>query len=315
MQKSAISAVFGLMLIIIIIETTSLTSTFPQTPGGNASPFLVPFFPSVTSEPLTQKVPLAAEPVKTADTGITPVATQTIVQAGNSAGVSASDQPVLPSDAPASDMPAASAGSDKVNGNTMAGNWGHSNGLAVPAPTLPAVPPAASIISKAPQVELSNPIQDSDDNYTDFWRASVLPEVTLPPEDMVEIFHQDQVYEYNTTAVTFTLRNAPMKIVFNVTARNQTDVKWSMDRSVKKTSPDGILFNVTRVDPNSWFILTVYDKNNGNAIVDKEGFGGIYDQNPDKEIIIRNTGTYQIQMAGGYVTANVIVSVPRNGNS
>ena len=273
MHKSAVSAIFGIILIVVIIETTALISALPPAPSGNASPFLVQLFPVVTAAPLTQKVSLQAEPIK-------PVKTTTTIP----------PNPV---------------------GNSMTGYWGDSTGVSV-VPT--AVPVVILTPAEPPHAEYDYPIEESDDNYSDFWRAQSIPEVTLPPEDLIEIFHQNQAYEYNTSAVTFTLKNAPMKISFNVTGRLQTDTKWTINRDNRKTT-DGKLFNVTRIDPSSWFTVTIFDKDNGNTIVEKDGYGGIYDQDSQKEIVIRETGTYQIQLAGGYVNAEVVVRVPRTGNS
>jgi len=281
MDNRSVSAIFGLMLIIIIIETTSLISAFPPLATNNSS-VPVAQFPIVTAAPLAQQV-FEADSVL-----------------------------------PATDQ------ADLTTADTIASN-NPDNSTVVPVPTpapVPTYPPPLPTMAPtvpsdtAMHVQYSDPLPDGDGNVSDFWHAGVQPQATLPPQDFMEIFNQSQSYEYNTTAISYTLKNPPMKIFFSVSPENQTDMKWIPNHDINKpTDDDGKIINVTRIDPESWFKVAVFDKTTSPTVIEKDGFGGLYGQDLDKEIIIREAGTYQIQMSGGYIAANVSILVPTDGNT
>ena len=104
-----------------------------------------------------------------------------------------------------------------------------------------------------------------------------------------------------------------MKINFNVTPQMYSDTKWIPNRDIHKTT-DGKIITVVRPDESSWFKITVIDKDKNGAIIQKEGYGGIYDLDTSKEIIVREPGHYQILLEGGYILANTTIRVPQEGN-
>ncbi|MDT8357812.1 MAG: hypothetical protein RQ758_04825, partial [Methanomicrobiaceae archaeon] len=61
------------------------------------------------------------------------------------------------------------------------------------------------------------------------------------------------------------------------------------------------------------FKLTVYDKNTGD-IVAEEGYGRAFSStSPDRELVLRVPGLYQIEMTGAYVNVDISIEVaPRN---
>jgi hypothetical protein len=304
MKKSVASTVFGLMLIIIIIESTSLSSSLQSNSSVTMNPAHVQFSSIVTSAPPIQQMPLQSEQVKTALSPDLPIDTSLV-----------SSQPASYLDEPADIK-------TPVAGNYMTGVWESS--AVIPGieqvPEKPVTPvdqinSMPTLVPGVGYVTYDNPLPDGDENISDFWRAVVVPEPTLPPKDYVEIFNQDQQYVYNTTAVSFYLRNPPMVIDFNVTPLISGDLKWIPNRDIHKTTGiDGKIINVTRPDQNSWFKVTVFDKENNGTIVKKEGYGGIYDLDNSKEITIREPGYYQVLIEGGYITAKTSIKVPRQGN-
>jgi hypothetical protein len=305
MHKSAISTVFGLMLIIIIIESTSLSSSLQSNSSISMNPSPVQFSPIVTSTLPVPQIPLQSEQVKAV-----PVATSPPV---------VTPTPLSQPAAPQSDLQLSAA--TPVNGNYMTGVWENSAAIPGTAGIQKAQTPAVNQINSMPTmvtgvgyVEYDEPLPDGDNNISDFWRAVVVPEPTLIPVDYVEIFHQNQLYVYNTTAVSFYLRNPPMKIAFNVTPQISADLKWIPNRDIRKTGIDGKIINVTRPDQNSWLKVTVFDKEGNGTIIQREGYGGIYDHDPSKEITIREPGYYQVLIEGGYIIVNTSIRVPRQGN-
>jgi hypothetical protein len=303
MKKSVASTVFGLMLIIIIIESTSLSSSLQSNTSVTMNPAPSQFSSIVTSAPPIQQMPLQSEQVKA------------VLSPELSIDTSIPPSPASPSLDEPTDI------ETPVAGNFMSGVWEPST--AIPAIAVAQEQPASPVnqINSMPTlvpgmgyVMYDEPLPDGDDNISDFWRAVVVPEPTLPQKDYVEIFNQDQQYVYNTTAVSFYLRNPPMVIDFNVTPLISADLKWIPNRDIHKNGIDGKIINVTRPDQNSWFKVTVFDKGNNGTVVNKEGYGGVYDLDASKEITIREPGYYQVLLEGGYIVAKTSINVPRQGN-
>ena len=263
MQKATVSFLIGLMVIVIIIESTALSSTFPTGRVSNVTP------PPVVS---------SVQNLKSA------VDTQDVVQ------------PTLVSASPTR--------------NTVTGNSQLAPIQKASTTEIPTIAPVAPVR----YVQYDDPIPDSDDDSSSIIHASYFPEVTLPPVNYVDIFHEDQSFLYNSSAISFKLVNPPMKISYNVTPQMLIDEKWVMNRAAGKKTTDGLMLNVTRFDENSWFHVTVFDKSRNGTIVLQDGFGNGYDQALTKEILIRDPGNYQLKFDGNHISVDTLVSVPEDGN-
>jgi len=66
------------------------------------------------------------------------------------------------------------------------------------------------------------------------------------------------------------------------------------------------MINTTEVSPDAWFEVKVFDARNG-ALVDQQGFGKDYSDVPTQEFMVREPGSYRIEMSGHEVFANVSV--------
>ena len=139
---------------------------------------------------------------------------------------------------------------------------------------------------------------------------------TTTPVKTIEIFNRMMVLLYNGTAISYNLKNPPMTIDYSVIPAKITDTKWTISREAHKNASwvNGTEFNVTRIDENSWFTVTVMDRNNNNTVVMQDGFGGEYDQDLTKEMVLRDPGYYLIDFRGNYVTASASIRVPKDGN-
>ena len=308
MQKSLISTVFGLMLIIIIIETTSLTSTLPQSGNIPKEATQVQASQVVPTAPLPAQEQLQSDPTRDASDSslfLSPPDDTAIAGSPEKPVVSADSQTVQPDAA----------------GNTSTGFWGDITGASGSASvqngSMPPSDQAPSLSGTSPTqmyVQYETPIPDGEDDLNDFTHANVIPAPTLPPVDTVVIFKEGQLYEYNESAISYHLINPPMTISFNITPELSTDEKWIPNRDIVKTGEDGKIINVTRPDENSWFRVTVIDKDENATVVQRDGYGREFDLGTSKSIVIRDAGTYQIQLEGGYVYADTCITVPRQGN-
>ena len=163
-------------------------------------------------------------------------------------------------------------------------------------------------------VRYETPPEDNDQNVV---QKGVVP--TAAPasaQDTVQIFSQQMAFLFNSTAISFNLKNPPMTISFNVSPAMATDTKWTISRNATKGADweSGTVFNVTRPDENAWFTLTVMDKNDNNSVVLQDGFGKEYGSVLSKEIVIRDPGYYLIEFKGDYVTVKTSINVPKKGN-
>jgi hypothetical protein len=266
MEKSTFSFLIGLMIIVIIIESTALSSTLPVSRVSNITP-----------------------PPGSSGTGTNTAvfAQQTLIQPTLVSALTTQPTPVSP------------------NSNFSL--------APIQKASIPAVQTIAPI-QKTQYFTYDDPLPDGGDDYSNPMRAVYVPLPTIPAEEYVEIFHENQAFVYNSTAISFNLVNAPMKISYNVTPRMLTDEKWVINRDAGKKTSDGKIINVTRYDEASWFQLTVFDKNKNGTIVLQDGFGNGYDQNPSKEIVLRNPGNYQLKFEGNFIRVDTLISVPKEGN-
>jgi len=298
MQKSLISAVFGLMLIIIIIESTALISTLPQAKATTPKDTL-----PVQASQIEPMTPVAQQDQFLSDPSVDQVDPGSLLNASSASG---SEQAGL-------SVPTANLTTGSPDDAPVGPDSSYVQNQDAPMATSIDILPASG--TGSPYVLYDTPISNGDDNISDYVHTTPQPVLTLPPVEMFEIYRNSQLWTYNRTAISYHLSTPPMTIAFNVTPQIQTDEKWIPNRDIVKIDgDDGRIINVTRPDQNSWFQVTVFDKDNNATVVQKDGYGGEYDQNPSKSIIIRDAGTYQIQFEGGYVFVDTSITVPKKGN-
>jgi hypothetical protein len=136
------------------------------------------------------------------------------------------------------------------------------------------------------------------------------------PEDLsCLIYLNTQYYSYNTTAVTFDLKNPPMYINYTVKPFNITVNKVVASRTGSKSS-DVQTITFSDYAPYSWFDITVRNKATGEIYL-QDGFGpakgyGIYTGATLKPIL--KTDELQIEMRGNNITATTGIWVKPVGN-
>lgn len=134
------------------------------------------------------------------------------------------------------------------------------------------------------------------------------------PEDLsCLIYINTQYFAYNTTAVSFDLKNPPMYINYTVIPFNVTVNKLVQSRTGSK---EDMTLTYSDYSPYSWFDITVIDKNTGKTVL-QDGFGkakgyGIYKSAALGPIL--KGGDFQIQMRGNNITATTGIWVKPLGN-
>lgn len=156
----------------------------------------------------------------------------------------------------------------------------------------------------------------SPDGLTQSSGANVYATPTPLPEDLsCLIYLNTQYYSYNTTAVTFDLKNPPMYINYSVKPFNITVNKVVASRTGSKSS-DVQTISFSDYAPYSWFDITVRNKNTGEIYL-QDGFGqakgyGIYKDAILKPIL--KTDDLQIEMRGNNITATTGIWIKPVGN-
>jgi hypothetical protein len=268
MDKATKSVLTGLIVIVIIIQSTLLMSMFHPGSGLSGVQASVKTISVVTPTDTSSKATFLAAPTQAIaiTSTIAPVVPATNESIRLIKGESVSQQPTI----------------------------------------LP--------VSKIDYVHHEDPIVDERYNTSDHLVYVPVPRQTLDEPDYVEIFNSNMSFAYNSTAISFNLINAPMKISYNVTPMMASVEKWVINRDAGEKLSDGKIINVTRFDEDSWFKLTVFDKDANGTIVMRDGFGNGYDQSVCKDIVIRNPGNYQLKFEGSIINVMVSVEVPREGN-
>jgi len=129
------------------------------------------------------------------------------------------------------------------------------------------------------------------------------------------IYQNTQFFSYNTTAISFDLKNPPMYITYSVVPFNITVDKYVNS----KQSAGWETLQYSDWAPYSWFEITVRDNETGDVYLD-DGFGPYRASNPLSVYInatlgpILNTGNLHIEMTGNNITATTGIWVKPVGN-
>jgi len=135
----------------------------------------------------------------------------------------------------------------------------------------------------------------------------------FPEDQSCLIYLNTQFYSYNSTAITFDLKNPPMYINYSVIPFNITVNKVFTSRS---GSRDTQTITFSDYAPYSWFDITVRNKSTGEILL-QDGFGqakgyGVYKDATLKPVL--NTDDLQIEMRGNNITATTGIWVKPVGN-
>ncbi|MGD0534322.1 MAG: hypothetical protein ABR999_02630 [Methanoregula sp.] len=159
--------------------------------------------------------------------------------------------------------------------------------------------------------------KSSQDNQTHTSDINMYATPTPFPQDLsCLIYTNTQYYSYNTTAVTFDLKNPPMYINYTVKPFNITVNKVVSSKAANHQLGDVQTITFSDYAPYSWFDITVRDKSTGEIYL-QDGFGQakgyeIYTNAILKPIL--KTDDLQIEMRGNNITATTGIWVKPVGN-
>ena len=111
--------------------------------------------------------------------------------------------------------------------------------------------------------------------------------------------------------VSFTLRNPPLVIDYNITPHNMLDIKHVEYKMVDTYYEKNLEIN--RPYEDSWFMIIVRNKDTGE-VVSEDGIGRTYSFQTPKQLVIREYGNYSFEFTGGYGALDLTMKVKQEGN-
>jgi len=168
-------------------------------------------------------------------------------------------------------------------------------------------PPA--YVTEVTPFTTNNPgAQTTNPGYTPY--ATPTP---VPADLSCLIYLNKQFYSYNTTAVSFDLKNPPMYINYTVVPFNITVTRYVESN---QGGHNMITLQYSDYAPYSWFEVTVRNKTTGEIYL-QDGFGktqglGIYTSATLGPIL--NSDDLQVEMTGNNITATTGIWVKPMGN-
>jgi hypothetical protein len=167
-------------------------------------------------------------------------------------------------------------------------------------------PPVSEIISPYVTIE---PKASPDLVRREFLQPSIAQKYG---EGYVTIYSlTDQNVSQVLPLISFTLRNPPLVIDYNVTPNNLIDVKHMEYKIVDTYYEENLEIN--RPYEDSWFEIIVRNKDTGE-VVSEDGIGRTYSFQTPKQLVIREYGNYSFEFTGGYGTLDLTMKVMEEGN-
>ena len=177
-----------------------------------------------------------------------------------------------------------------------------------PTPT-PTVTSSQNIISPYLTVEQRHPDQDIK-------RTSIFyePEKTgLSDDNFITIysFTNESLSPANMPSVSFPLVNPPLILDYTVFPVNITDIKY-IEYHLGSTRFNGTI-NISRVYEDSWFQVTVRDKDTNETVFD-EGYGKTHAMISPNRLEVQKNGNYMFEFSGDYAKVTLTMKVKKEGN-
>lgn len=122
---------------------------------------------------------------------------------------------------------------------------------------------------------------------------------------------ENQIINNLSPDVSVNLKNPPLILDFTITPANISDRKYIEYKLISSMYYENI--TIDRPFENSWFLVTVTDKETGK-IVAKKGLGREYGLEYTQRLILFRSGNYRFDFSGEFIKATLLMRVPRTGN-
>ena len=137
-----------------------------------------------------------------------------------------------------------------------------------------------------------------------------LEDVPANATEYVAVYYSTIQFNNNKTAYTYDLYRPPLVIEMCFSPNMTSRTIWYES---KYSDHDEKTETVTSISPNAWFIVTVRDPVTGQVIA-QDGYAKAYSVDAGKTLTIRLPGNYLIEFSGNELSAQIQMSVPKEGN-
>ena len=282
MDEESITLLFGVIFLILMINTTILWSIASSIYGQNpAQPIMLTGnVPDPISSGLSNPVP---SPVPS------PVPNSQLIM---NQGAALSDSPlsISNSDLSASVIQGQPAGNSggvipgsqliKTNSSTSASTKSIASYISIEMPETPEIEFHPNLQPRIPQ-------RDFDGFVTVY---------SLTNQDLSQALPR----------ISLNLDDPPLVIDFSVSPLNIRDVKYIEHKEIATVYKENVIVNRTYED--SWFQVIVRDKDTG-AIIEEDGFGRTYSFENKRQMVVRTGGNYCVEFDGAYATVDLTIRV------
>jgi len=144
-----------------------------------------------------------------------------------------------------------------------------------------------------------------------YW--TITPTVFPIKDDYVVIYSlKNQPFAYSKSAVSFDLKNPPMQIDYSLSV---TNVTRNLEGNSRVLTNEWTTYQTNNYDPMAYFEVFVREKSTGNIVL-QDGFGQSkqYGNENIRRLTVYRSGNYIIEFNGNMLSANVNLSVKREGN-
>jgi len=179
----------------------------------------------------------------------------------------------------------------------------------------PTTTPAQNVISSqntiSPYVTVEQRHHEEDIKRTSIFYEPEKTELSEGNFVTIYSFTNESVSPTNMPSVSFPLVNPPLIIDYTVFPVNITDVKY-IEYKLGSTSFHGNI-NITRVYEDSWFQITVRDKDTSEIVFD-EGYGKTHAMKSPNRLEVQKNGNYIFEFSGDFAKVTLTVKVKKEGN-
>ena len=192
------------------------------------------------------------------------------------------------------------------------------SGTVQPGPTptvIPSTTPAQNVISSQNVISAYVTVEQRH-HEQEIKRTSIFYEPEKPGSsegNFITIYSltNESVTPANMPSVSFPLVNPPLILDYTVFPVNITDIKY-IEYKLGSTSFNGNI-NITRVYEESWFQITIRDKETGETVFD-EGFGKTHAMISPNRLEVQKNGNYIFEFGGDFAKVTLTMKVKKEGN-
>jgi len=318
MDEESITLLFGVIFLILMINTTILwsiaSSIYGQSPAqpimltGNVpdpiSSGLSNPVPSPVPSPVPNSQPIMNQGAALSDSPLSisnPDLSASVIQIPDPVPGS---QPIMNQGAALSDSPLSISNPD-LSASVIQGQPAGNSGGVIPGSQLIKTNSSTSASTKSIASYISIEMPETPEME---FHPNLQPKIPQRDFDgFVTVYSlTNQDLSQALPRISMNLVNPPLVIDFSISPLNVRDVKYIEHKEIATLYKENVIVNRTYED--SWFQVIVRNKDTG-AIIEEDGFGRTYSFENKRQMVVRTGGNYCVEFDGAYATVDLTIRV------